>query len=355
MKEKAKRRMLFIGILDVSWSSNIPMKKAFEKNGYIIDPFNYRTIAKKFTPYYRLGRRVYYYAEQFANCLKLPFCPKFVKKIGYSINGRRRMNEILLETVKRGNYDIVFFAKADIVDYSLIPEINRYANTWYFFMDPPDIAFKINASQYANKATWSSTSSPSIYNNFKKVGANCFFISEGVDTEIFYPKETKKIFNVTFVGNNTWKRKRFIKILAKQGIEVNLFGKGFPRGPIYSHDLAQVYRESKIILNIDRPGAKFSARVFQAMGTGSMMLSEYSYNLSLIFKQKVHLDWFHDADEAIHLIKYYLKKEKEREEITRKGTQYVLSNYSWEKRIEKILEIINQSSKNKSRKARILD
>ncbi len=339
-----KKRLLFVGVLDIPWSDNIPLKRAFEKKGYIVDTFNFRSVAKELSICCRNDSRLYFLIDQVANCLKLPFFPSFVREIGYTLNGRKGMNQKLFEAVKRGDYDLVFFAKADIVNYTLIPEINRYADTWYFFMDPPDIALKINASRYANKSTWSSASCSRVCHSFIKAGGNSFFIPEGVDTEIFYPKETKKKWDITFVGSRTWGRKRFFDALKRRGIKVNLFGRGFPFGPVYSGNLAQIYRESKIVLNLCRPGGGFSVRVFQAMGTGSMMLSGYSEDLQLVFHRGRHLDWFHNTDECARLIRYYLQNEKEREQIAYTGMQYVNSNYSWEKTAERIIHFMSDSS-----------
>jgi len=339
------QKLLFVGVLDIPWSSNIPMKMEFQKRGYTVTPFNFRTVARNFVSDYNNNSFLYYCLDQFANCARLPFFPSFINKIGYTLNGRKKMNRRLMEVVRRGNFDLVFFAKADIINYSLIPEINRYTNTWYFFMDSPDIALKVNACKYANNVSWSSATWSSVCRKFKKAGANCFFITQGVDKQIFYPKPIKKKYNVTFVGSKTWSRKRFINALAKQGISVDCFGKGFPAGPIYSYDLAQIYRESKIILNLNhRPGGGFSLRVFQAMGTGSMLLSEYCQDLEAIFKRHQHLDWFNDSDECVKLIRHYLDDEQERERISKNGSEYVHTNYSWEKVIDKILCIINNST-----------
>jgi len=351
------KKILFVGVLDIAWSSNIPMKIEFEKRGYSVTPFNFRTIAKNFTLYRetnlpglrglheQIGGFLYKLVDLFANCLKLPLFPPFIAKIGYTLNGRKKMNRMLLDFVKRGNYDLIFFAKADLIDYSLIPAINNYSNTWYFFMDSLDIALKVNACKYASKTTWSSATWSSVCHYFKKSGVNCFFITQGVDKSVYHPRSSVKKYDVIFVGSKNFKRKRLIDALLKQGIKVTVFGKGFPQGPIYSNALAKIYRESKIILNLKhRPGNGFSLRVFQAMGTGSMLLSEYSKDLKAIFLRGKHLDWFHDPDECAQLIRYYLDNEEDRERIARTGMEYVHSHYSWEKTIEKILCVLEKQS-----------
>jgi len=343
-----KRKILFVGVFDISWSDNIPLRRAFEKMGYAVDVFNYRTVARNFASFYNHGSFSYNFIDRLSDCLKLPFSPSYIANIGYVLNGRGRMNNALLQNVAKGDYDLVFFAKTDIVNHSLIPKINRYADSWYFFMDPPDIAFKINAPQYARSATWSSASCTRVLHSFKKAGAQAFFIPEGVDTQVFYPKESKKHWDVTFVGTRTWKRKRFLDSLQRCGIKINIFGKGFPHGPVYTYNLARIYRESKIILNLDRPGGKFSIRVFQAMGAGSMLLSTYTRDMSLFFQRGRHLDWFTNLNECVKLIRFYLENEDKREQIAITGMQYVHADYSWESSAEKIFQVIEDSSSSRS-------
>ncbi|MBN2373079.1 glycosyltransferase family 1 protein [bacterium] len=338
------RRILFVGVFDVPWSDNIPLKRAFEETGNAVDVFNYRTAARDFASVYKPGSLHYKFIERLSDCLKLPFSPSYIANIGYTLNGRGSMNNALLKRVIKGGYDLVFIAKADIVNPSLISKIKRYADTWYFFMDPPDISFKMNAPKYAKAAARSSASCTRVLRSFKKAGARSFFIPEGVDARIFYPRESKKRWDVTFVGTRTWKRKRLLDSLQRYGIKVNTFGKGFPNGPVYTHDLAQLYRESKIILNLDRPGGKFSIRVFQAMGTGSMLLSTYTRDISLFFQRGGHLDWFTNLDECVKLIRFYLEDDDMREKIAFAGMQYVQASYSWERSAEKIFRVIEDSN-----------
>ena len=41
------KKILIVGVLDVPTSTNVFMKKGFEKLGYSVDSYNYRTISKK--------------------------------------------------------------------------------------------------------------------------------------------------------------------------------------------------------------------------------------------------------------------------------------------------------------------
>ena len=77
------------------------------------------------------------------------------------------------------------------------------------------------------------------------------------------------------------------------------------------------------------------------MGTGSFLLSKYCSDLKRIFKRKIHLDWFDTPEECLDLIKFYLENDKAREAIAKNGHDYVLQNFTWEKMVKRIIEIVN--------------
>jgi len=106
-------------------------------------------------------------------------------------------------------------------------------------------------------------------------------------------------------------------------------------------ELANNYRKSKIILNFTRKGTGFSIRLFQAIGTGSFVLSEYCDDIEKVFNIKKHLDCFNNEPELLQLISYYLKNEVKREEIAKKGSDFVHNNFSWSCIMKKILTTIN--------------
>ena len=81
-------------------------------------------------------------------------------------------------------------------------------------------------------------------------------------------------------------------------------------------------------------------RTFEALATGSFLLTEWVPTLEELFENKKHLVWYKTMDEAVELAKYYLENEIEREMIATAGMQEVLANHTYEKRFEKILSII---------------
>jgi glycosyltransferase involved in cell wall biosynthesis len=254
------------------------------------------------------------------------------------------MNRILLDIVKNNHFDLVFLAKADTINYKILREINNYSKTFYYFVDPIKIAYSINAFKYASLTTWASASTTAMNLLFKRGGAKSYYILEGFNEKLFSSGENNKhkIIDVIFVGSITSDRKKYVNYLTRSGINVECFGRGWENKPIFFEDLVKKYRNSKIVLNFPREDSGFSDRVFQVMGTGSFLLSKYCSDLKRVFKRKIHLDWFETPEECINLIKFYLENDEIREKIAQEGHNYVLKNYTWEKMVQKINNIITE-------------
>jgi glycosyltransferase involved in cell wall biosynthesis len=328
-------KILFVGVLDVEWSTNCPMKRALGDLGHTVVDFNYRAVVDRNSIDNKLLGKWVDKLASFLRSGKIPLQLSWY----FKRNGRSQMNHLLLEQIKKGRFDLVFLSKTDTVDYHLLTEINNYSPTWYFFMDPMDQACRINAKAYAARATWASATFSDVTEYFKKAGAKTYWITQGVNTDVFKPQENAKVYDVVFVGTKTTKRLRYIKTLRKAEINVVCFGQGWENAPVYQQKLADIYSKSRIVLNFCRQGTGFSIRVFQVMGTGAFLLSEYCSDLECFFKAGEHMDWFQDDAELVDKAVYYLKNAFERQQIAAQGSDYVNKNYSWKKIMESILNI----------------
>lgn len=322
-------KILFVGVLDVPWSTHIPMVREFSKLNNKVDEFNFRTITKN----YSLISESFY-------LMKYSIFKRFLSKIN-KYYGRRMMNRILLNNIIKNKYDLVFLGKAEEVNPKIISEITKYTKVWYFFMDPLSTALSMKAWKLAKYSTWASATFSDVNELFKKHGSNSIFLTQGVNPSIFCQREGKKSIDVIFVGTKTEKREQYINSLKRNKVKVECFGKGWINKPIFLEELASKYSISKIILNFTRKGTGFSIRLFQAMGTGSFVLSEYCTDINEVFKIKKHLDCFKNEAELMELVLYYLKNEVEREKIAKEGSEFVHNKYSWHSIIKNILYAIN--------------
>lgn len=339
MRRKNSLNILFVGVLDLPWSTNLPMMREFQKKGHRVIPFNYRTIVRKYDEHEKNYR--YLFKEKLGNLLRKPCMPRKLQHFYYKSNTRRQMNNELLSKVKSDRYDLVFFSKAGGIDWQILPEINKYANTWYWFMDPIKTAREMHAIEFASECTWCSATFSNVHDYFKTHNKNSYFITEGFDLSL-YNEEciVNKEIELIFVGGKDDKRKKIIDYLKKNDTNIVWFGPGADNPPIYLDELKAKYKQSKLILNFTRDKYGFSDRVFQAMGLGSMVLSEYCYDIEKLFDQGKHLDWFRTKEDCLSKIRYYLENEDIREKIANEGTKHVKTHFSWTNTIDKILKIV---------------
>ncbi len=334
--------ILFVGNFLPKWSSHHPMVGALKAQGHNVIEFDFRAIPLRKI---KIKNKIYSntFKSQFFSFLRnRPDLPFIIKELKYSLFGNLQTNIKLMSIAKKNHFDLVFFAKADTINYRLIPYINRYAKTWFYFMDPLSIAREMDAEKYASRSTWSSSTFSNISSYFIKKGANCFFITQGIDKDLFKKSDIlpKKNIDVVFLGTKTKKREEYLNFLIKHNINVSCFGDGWNHPPIYLEQLINTYKSSKIVLNFVKGKTGFSLRVFQVMGCSSFLLSEYCNDLNELFKGKVHLDWFTNSSELLEKIKYYLKNEEIREKIAAEGYRLVMDNYTWDKIMHKIIQIV---------------
>ena len=333
-------KILFVGVLDKEWSTNCSMKRVLEDAGHTVISFNYRTITENFKSTGLPNK----WLDKLASFLRSERVPL---NFGwyYKRGSRNKMNSLLLDKVKQEEFDLVLLSKTDTVDPRLLTKINKYSPTWYFFMDPMDQVRHINATAYAVRATWASATFSDVTEHFKKAGANAYWITQGVDTEVFKPKSLPKSYDVVFVGTKTAKRQRYINALENAGILVTCFGDGWQNPQVFHDKLVNIYHKSRIILNFCRAGRGFSIRVFQVMGTGSFLLSEYCSDFEAFFKAGLHLDWFKDEEGLVDKTKHYLANESQCQKIAMQGSAYVYENCSWKKSMNDICKIVKVCEK----------
>ncbi|NVM34383.1 MAG: glycosyltransferase [Candidatus Lokiarchaeota archaeon] len=337
-------KILFVGIFNKPWSSNIPLVEELRKKDHYVKTFDYRSIPLKFRKFdFSFYIKLMTFLIYKSNIMY--FLPKEIKEFKFYVLGNKGMNNLLLSEVIKTNYDLVILAKAGTINYKLIPIINKFSKTFYYFMDPLEIAHSLRAYKYASLCTWSSASTTAMNNLFKKKGADSHYILEGFDENIFNPKKENnhKELDVIFVGSKNSIREKYINYLRNNKINVECYGNGWENKPIYLKKLVNKYRKSKIILNFPRQDSGFSDRVFQAIGTKTFLLSKYCSDLERVFKRGIHLDWFRTPEECLDMIKFYLEHEDIREQISNEGYNYVLENFTWTRTIEKLIQIVSRN------------
>jgi len=168
-------------------------------------------------------------------------------------------------------------------------------------------------------------------------------------------KNIKQENGICFIGGKTEaspQREEYLKELEKK-YKLKVVGHGFTindeetKADWNGEHIAKAYKSSKIGLNIVSGGIfncdlQFSVRVYQVMGSGCFLLTEYIPNIETMFIPGVHLDVFHTKEEMIEKIDYYLEHPKIREKIAIQGYQEVMEKHDIDARVNQYLDVIKK-------------
>lgn len=148
-----------------------------------------------------------------------------------------------------------------------------------------------------------------------------------------YPKFdlASKRYDVCFVGHvNTENR---IDALDRLFYEFPNFYYGQRR----FEEAARKYAESKIVFNISMTD-DLNMRTFEAMGSGSFLLTNWIPTIEDLFEDGKHLVLYRSLDEMVDKAKYYLTHDAEREKIAQAGYEEVMAKHTISHRVNKIIE-----------------
>ncbi len=108
---------------------------------------------------------------------------------------------------------------------------------------------------------------------------------------------------------------------------------------ISPQDAAEIYKCTRINLNIHIPKhTGFNCRTFEILGNGNFELCD-KQNLDVIhLEDGKHIVFYKNKSDLLKKIEYYLKNDKEREQIANQGGRYVNEQYSFDKVLEKIIK-----------------
>lgn len=121
----------------------------------------------------------------------------------------------------------------------------------------------------------------------------------------------KKIFGIE---NTEWVQDDYIKYISNTliGVGINSFNR-----PKYTSD-----------------------RLGNYMSCGIFYLPHYFEGINEVFERGLNLDWFEDVNELEEKINFYLKNNKKREEIAKKGQEFILTYFDYKPLVKNLLHFI---------------
>ena len=111
-------------------------------------------------------------------------------------------------------------------------------------------------------------------------------------------------------------------------------------------EMADVYRHSKIVVNVARDDFPQDAnmRAFEAMAAGCLLITRVPTELTAIgFEENVHFVPYRDETEITSLVSEYLCHKENLERIAGRGREKVLAEHTYDNRAAELLQILENN------------
>jgi hypothetical protein len=218
----------------------------------------------------------------------------------------------------------------------------------------PTACFQIDTYAYTRKRiAWSMLFDlvfvfhPGYDTKFRAAGhPGARFIPHAIEPWLFLSEELGRVFDIGWVGQSRGPlyrtRERLLPELSRS------FRMNDWRRRHEPEEMARVYRQSRIVVNIARDDFPQDAnmRAFEAMAAGALLLTSLPTELSQIgFEDEVHFVGFHREVEIAPLVRKYLLEESARQRIAELARDKVLREHSYDRRVETILELVKQDGR----------
>lgn len=288
-----------------------------------------------------------------------PLWFKILNKINKKINrvlGKGYLYEILLNQIENYKPDILYIQSPTYFSPLFLKKIKRRVKLlmaqiasplpplWFF--KPYDLVI---------------SSLPNYVEYFRKNKINSEYLKLAFEPEILnYLEKKENEYPITFIGSFANVHKKFIPIFEevakKFGNKFFIWGFGIEntkskilmncyQGEAFGLDMYNILYNSKISLNRHSKISQNYAnnmRLYEATGCGAMLITDYKDNLNELFKIGGEIEIYHNADELIDKISFYLENESQRKKIAEAGQKRTLTEHNYLNRMRELLQIIEK-------------
>ncbi|MBQ5386462.1 MAG: glycosyltransferase family 1 protein, partial [Lachnospiraceae bacterium] len=113
-------------------------------------------------------------------------------------------------------------------------------------------------------------------------------------------------------------------------------------GVEYWTEMPQVFHNTKVNLNFTIPNIKsgIPLRMWDVLGCGGFLLSNFQAESPRFFKEGEHLVSFYSRDDMIEKVGFYLEHDTERQRIAKNGHDLVQKLHNYEVRMAEMMEVL---------------
>lgn len=280
----------------------------------------------------------------------------------------KKLREALLEAAQRIRPDlIVCIPLREEISPQTFAELRQNFTVYAWFGDD-QWRFDEYTSRFAPCFTHVSTTDPWSVARYRRLGIEPIltqWAAQPFSSHVgpLQPGEEYR-YDVSFVGGANRYRRWFIEQLKRRGIVVECFGAGWPNGRVSYQQIEQIFRKSRINLNIsnsvnndirfifgspynflsyvrsEKRVEQMKARNFEINVAGGFQLTNYVAGLERYFHIGQQVAIYTTPEDCCKQIEYYLDDAAGREAIATDGYRYAVANHTYMNRFDTILKKI---------------
>lgn len=195
---------------------------------------------------------------------------------------------------------------------------------------------------------------PGYVEQFAAAGhSGAFLLPHAVRSDFFAGSELPREYEIGWVGQTSGPfytaRAQWLPRLAKE-FRTNDWSRSYT-----VQEVAEVYRKSRIVVNIGRDDFPQDAnlRVFEVLASGALLLTQLPTEMQQFgFQDGVHFVGYRDPSEITALVRKYLDNEPERSRISNAARELVLTKHTYDQRADQLLALLASTSARSSAPAR---
>jgi spore maturation protein CgeB len=312
--------------------------------------------------------------------------PFWLEENGFP-NDSARLQKRLLQFAEKERPDAIFLVlmKNEIANETLDALSQKYKTINWFCDD--QWRFDTFSRHVAPHLSWCVTVDKYSLSLYRSIGCQNIIKSQwaAAYSSGLNFGNTHYAYEVSFVGGKNDVREWTVAELSRAGISVACFGQGWPRGRAAPEELNEIFRTSKISLNLSnstpesanyrrflrrklfqelidfrrlhrKPSRikgivdrmrrldkssksveQIKARNFEIPAAGGFQISQFALEVEDYFVPGKEIILFSKLDELVRLVRYYLQNESEREQIRLAGYLRA-SSHTYENRLKEVLE-----------------
>jgi spore maturation protein CgeB len=279
------------------------------------------------------------------------------------LNDKKTLQEKLIEFVNNIKPDIVFFIlMRDEFTFSTFEYLKKNYITINWFCDD-QWRFESYSKYYAPHFSHVITTDKFAVDKYLRIGYRNVILSQWASFGYIDKLDFNSIeyeYDISFVGAKSGYRKWLCDYLIRSGRNVVCFGAGWDKGVVSYDEMQEIFKKSKINLNIPnsvsydirylfssfRSAFEFlrsckrveqiKARNFEIPAFGGFQLTNYVPSIEDFFTIGEEIAIYSSPDDLLQQIVYYLENENERKKIMINGYNKMMQAPTYTERFKEI-------------------